>query len=73
MQPFKVTIESAKEFSHVWNYKGLAMPLDEVHCEFAKDFANIVLKSFVEQMMAQAATAKRAASEAVKPLVTLEG
>lgn len=73
MQPFKVTAEEAKKFSQVWNYKGLAMPLDEVHCEFAKDFANVVLKSFVEQMLAQAAAAKKAVAEAAKPLVTLEG
>lgn len=72
MQPFKVTIEESKNFSKVWNYKGLAMPLDEVHCEFAKDFANVVLRSFVEQMMANAAAAKKKAEEATKPLVSLE-
>lgn len=73
MQPFKVTLEEAKKFATVWNYKGLAMPLDDVHCEFAKDFSNVVLRSFVEQMMAQAAAAKKAAEVASKPLVTLEG
>jgi hypothetical protein len=71
MQPFKVTLDEAKKFSQVWNYKGLAMPLDEVHCEFAKDFANIVLRSFVEQMMANAKAAKEKAAEAAKPLVSL--
>lgn len=72
MQPFKVTVEEATNFSKVWNYKGLAMPLDVVHCEFAKDFANVVLRSFVEQMMAQAKAAKEAAQAAAKPLVSLE-
>lgn len=72
MQPFKVTLEEAQGFSKVWNYKGLAMPLDDVHCEFAKDFANVVLRSFVEQMMANAKAAKEAAAVAAKPLVSLE-
>jgi hypothetical protein len=72
MQPFKVTLEEAKNFAKVWNYKGLAMPLDDVHCEFAKDFANVVLRSFVEQMMLQAKAAKEAAQAVAKPLVSLE-
>jgi hypothetical protein len=71
MQPFKVTIDEAKNFARVWNYKGIAVPLDDIHCEFAKDFGNIILRSFVEQMMAQAAAAKKAA-EAAAPKITLE-
>lgn len=72
MQPFKVTLEEATNFSKVWNYKGLAVPLDDVHCQAMTDFANVVLRSFVEQMMANAKAAKEAAAVAAKPLVSLE-
>ena len=71
MQPFKVGLEDAQGFSKVWNYKGLAMPLDEVHCEFAKDFANIVLRNFVEQMMANAKAAKAKAEADAAPKIIL--
>lgn len=71
MQPFKVTVEEVKNFANVWNYKGITIPMDDIHIEFAKDFANVMLRSFVELMMANAAAAKKKAEEAVKPLVTL--
>lgn len=72
MQPFKVTVDEAKKFAAVWNYKGLAMPLDDVHHEYAKDFANVVLRSFVEQMMANAKAAKDKAAAEAAPKVLLE-
>ena len=72
MQPFKVTVEEAKNFANIWTYKGLAMPIDGVYCEFAKDFANVVLRSFVEQMRANAKAVKEKAAAEAKPLVTLE-
>jgi hypothetical protein len=71
VQPFKVTTEEAKKFGAVWNYKGLAMPLDTVHHEYAKDFANVVLRSFVEQMMANAKAAKEKAAADAAPKVSL--
>ena len=57
----KVTKEEAKKFSNVWNFKGIAIIVDDVHCEFASNFANVVLKSFVENLMRQqAAEAEKA-------------
>lgn len=72
MQPFRVTTDEAKKFASVWNYKGLAMPLDDVHHEYAKDFANVVLRSFVEQMIAQTKAAKEKAAAEAASKVSLE-
>ena len=41
--------EEAKKFSGVWNYNGIVVPLDTVALTFARDFANVVLKSFFLQ------------------------
>lgn len=49
----------AKNFGKVWTHKGIAIFMDDTHYQFAADFANIVLKNFVEQ-------AQRAAVEAAK-------
>lgn len=50
-------------FSKVWNHKGIAIPLNDVHIDFAVDFANIVLKSFVLQCAAQVEAAIKAQQE----------
>lgn len=71
MSVFSVPVSDAQAFAKVWTYKGLATPLSEVHVQFASDYANIVLKNFVQQMQAQAQAAKKKAEEAAKPLVTL--
>ena len=54
MTPFKVDPKDAVEFSKVWKFKGLSMPLSDVHTQFATDFANIAIRSFIEFTMAQA-------------------
>lgn len=70
-QPFSVQLTDATNFSKVWNYKGVEILLEVPHCQFATDYANIVLKSFVDQMVAKAQLAKQQAEQAVTPLVTL--
>lgn len=50
-----VNKEEAKKFSNVWNYNGIAVPLDNVALTFATDFANVVLKSFFVQAEAKLA------------------
>lgn len=72
MQPFRVKLEDAENFAKVWNFKGISVPLSDVHAQFACDFANIAIRSFIEFTMAQAKA--RAEEEAAKsaPLVTLE-
>lgn len=71
-QPFSVTIEDAQNFAKVWNYKGIAMPLDKIHCQFACDYANVAIRSFMQFIAEQAAAKKKAAEEAAKPKITLE-
>lgn len=54
----------AQNFSRVWkNPAGLTMILDDTTVQFATDFANVVLRSFVIGQM-QIAAAKKAAAEA---------
>lgn len=54
----------AKEFGKVWTHNGVAIFMDDAHYKFAADFANVVLKSFVEE-------AQRKAAEAAKPKIVL--
>lgn len=51
MQSSLITVmpEETRKFSQVWTYKGLAVPLNEQHLQFATDWANIVLNSFIGQ------------------------
>lgn len=61
----------AEKFAQVWRYNGVAVMLDKTHCQFATDFANTVLRSFMQMMQAQAIAALKAA-QAQKPIVTGE-
>lgn len=72
MTPFKVDPADAVEFSKVWKFKGLSMPLSDVHTKFATDFANIAIRSFIEFTMTQAKA--RAEAEAAKnaPLIVVK-
>lgn len=71
-QPFKVNYSDAEGFSKVWNHKGIIIPLQEPHIQFATDYANVVLNSFVQQTLQASAAKQKAAEEAkAKPLVTL--
>ena len=64
MQPFRVTIEDAQKFASVWNYNGIVLPLDKIHCQFACDYANVAIRSFMQVIAEQAAAKKKAAEEA---------
>ena len=61
---FKVTVEEAKKFQTVWTYHGLAIPLPPEAANYATDFANTVLKSFIEMCKEQA---KEAAKSQLPP------
>lgn len=65
-----VTAKDASQFAQVWRHKGVAIPVLDIHAQFAADFANIVLKSFIEE--AQKLNAAKAA-EAAKPRIIAEG
>ncbi len=69
MQPFQVSPNDAVEFSKVWKFKGLSMPLSDVHTQFATDFANIAIRSFIEYTMAQAKSRAEAEAARNAPLI----
>jgi len=55
----KVTKDDAKKFGQFWTHKGVAIFMDDTHYQFAADFANIVIKSFIEDAQRQAAEAAK--------------
>jgi hypothetical protein len=59
-----ITSEEVARFARTWTHNGVAIVIDDLHAEFTRDFANIVLKSFVQMCAQQAA-------EAMKPKVVL--
>lgn len=57
-------------FAKVWTYNGIVVPLQDVHVQFAHDYATVVLRNFIIQaMMANFQRAQKAAA-AAKPLIT---
>ena len=61
MQIPKVDRKQVAEFSKIWTYKGVALLLNDAHVQFAADFANVMLKSFIQQIASQQAAAAQAA------------
>lgn len=56
--------EHADGFAKAWNYKGVAIVLDDYSKQFAVDFANMILASYIEEQ-------QRLAAEKAKPKVVL--
>lgn len=65
MPQMRVEVKDTKGFAQQWNYKGVALVLDDYVLQFATDWANIVLKSFVQQCQ------EAAAAEAAKKKVII--
>lgn len=51
------TLPMAEGFSQAWNYNGVAIVLDKVSQQFAVDFANMVITSFLQEQQKKAAAA----------------
>ena len=51
-------------FAKEWKYKGILHVIDDIHKQFAIDFANVIVTSFVEQQL-------KKQQEAAKPKVVL--
>ena len=62
MQIPQVNKDQVVGFAKVWTYKGVAILLNEMHIEFAKDFANVMLRNFVQQVAQQQMAAAQAAA-----------
>lgn len=56
--------EHADNFGKVWTHNGIAIFLDDVHKQFAVDFANMILTSYVAEQ-------HRKLQEAAKPKIVL--
>jgi hypothetical protein len=63
----QVSREEVLKFAHVWTHKGVAIPMKDVHIDFTRDFANVVLRNFIA--MVQADSAKKRQQEEAKKLV----
>jgi hypothetical protein len=51
------TKQHADGFASRWTHNGVAIFLDDVHKQFAIDFANMIVTSFVADQQAKAAAA----------------
>ena len=56
--------EHADGFAQNWKYRNILHVIDDIHKQFAIDFANVMITSFVEDQM-------RKSQEALKPKVVL--
>jgi hypothetical protein len=61
MQIPKIDRKQVEGFAKVWTYRGVALILNDAHIQFAADFANVMLKSFVSNIAKQQAAAAEAA------------
>lgn len=68
---FKVSPGDVDNFAKVWTHKGLFFPMSDAARQFATDFANVAIRSFVEQTMANVKAAKETEVKQAAPLVTL--
>lgn len=69
----QVSLQEVERFSQAWNKNGISLLLDNNAKEFARDFANVVLRSFVVEQYQRAALMLEAAEKAQKEsLVTVD-
>ncbi len=52
--------EMAANFAKQWTHNGVAIFMDATHHQFAADFCNIIITSFIEQKNREAAAAAKA-------------
>lgn len=73
MQPFKITVEESIKFSKVWTYNGISIPISSESCQFAADFANIVLRDFVSMVQERSRQKIAQTSPPAQPKLIVEG
>jgi len=59
----KINKEQTKAFSKVWDSGGIKIILDDTAIKFATDWANIVLRSFIEDQVKKAQAMQKAMQE----------
>lgn len=55
----KVVPSDVNGFAQAWDLNGIKMILDSTSRQFAVDFANVVLRSYVDNLVAQAQAGKK--------------
>jgi hypothetical protein len=60
-----VVPEDVNGFARAWDFRGLKMILDTTSRQFAVDFANTVLRSYVQDLTAKAKAQLKQAEEPV--------
>jgi hypothetical protein len=71
MQPFKIEKAEVEKFAQIWNKSGVHIILPQEAIEFATDFANVAINSFIGMCQAQAA--EEAAKRINKKPLIIEG
>lgn len=73
----QVTVDQTCDFAERWRYNDIFVALPPAALQFATDWANIVLTSFIEEQVKRIQAKKQAAllaaQEADKPLIVLTG
>jgi hypothetical protein len=62
----KVEVAAAQGFGKVWHHNGIGIILADSHYKFATDFANVVLRNFIDQTRADMEKEEREAAEKAK-------
>ena len=63
----QVTTEDVRGFARAWEKGGIKILVDNITLEFTRDFANIVLKSFIVDQVNKQAQANMARQQQGKP------
>jgi hypothetical protein len=78
MAKFTITTDNTCDFAEHWKYKapgttgdGIWVAMEPHHIQFATDWANICIVSFMEMIAERQAAKKAAAEAAAVPLVSL--
>jgi hypothetical protein len=67
-----VPMADTAAFAKIWTNRGVVIPLQDTHLQFANDYANLVLRNFIVQAtMANMQRAKQLESQ--KPKLIVEG
>jgi hypothetical protein len=67
-----VNPNDVKGFAQAWDCNGIKMILDNTSLRFAVDFANIVLRSYIDDLRAKAALTLKAKQAATSAAPTAE-
>lgn len=68
---FKVAPGDVDNFAKVWTNKGLFFPMNDTARQFATDFANVAIRSFIDYTVEQARAKAAESLKKAAPLITL--